>query len=103
MHVRLTDRFVKSAVPKGRKSPIFMDDEVIGFACSSFAALMSPEVAHCDLAPCYKAQSGRRITHAAKRSRSRARWLSVESSSRLDLWWSMIFSETRYPLLRIML
>jgi hypothetical protein len=45
MHVRLTDRFVKSAVPKGRKSPIFMDDEVIGFACSSFAALMSPEVA----------------------------------------------------------
>jgi len=29
MHVRLTDRFVKSAVPKGRKSPIFMDDEVI--------------------------------------------------------------------------
>jgi len=57
----------------------------------------------CDLAPCYKAQSGRRITHAAKRSRSRARWLSVESSSRLDLWWSMIFSETRYPLLRIML
>ena len=50
MHVRLTDRFVKSAVPKGRKSPIFMDDEVIGFACSSFAALMSPEVAH--LRPC---------------------------------------------------
>jgi hypothetical protein len=39
MHVRLTDRFVKSAVPKGRKSPIFMDDEVIGFECSSFAAL----------------------------------------------------------------
>ena len=39
MHVRLTDRFVKSAVPKGRTSPIFMDDEVIGFECSSFAAL----------------------------------------------------------------
>ena len=39
MRVRLTDRFVKSAVPKGRKSPIFMDDEVIGFECSSFAAL----------------------------------------------------------------
>jgi hypothetical protein len=38
MRVRLTDRFVKS-VPKGRKSPIFMDDEVIGFECSSFAAL----------------------------------------------------------------
>ena len=39
MRVRSTDRFVKSAVPKGRKSPIFMDDEVIGFECSSFAAL----------------------------------------------------------------
>jgi hypothetical protein len=31
MRVRLTDRFVKSATPNGRKSPIFMDDEVIGF------------------------------------------------------------------------
>ena len=29
--VRLTDRFVKSATTGGRKSPIFMDDEVIGF------------------------------------------------------------------------
>jgi hypothetical protein len=28
---------------------------------------------------------------------------NVESSSRLDLWWSMIFSENRYPLFRIML
>jgi len=29
--VKLTDRFVKSASTGGRKSPIFMDDEVIGF------------------------------------------------------------------------
>lgn len=29
--VKLTDRFVKSATTGGRKSPIFMDDEVIGF------------------------------------------------------------------------
>lgn len=29
--VRLTDRFVKSATTGGRKSPIFMDNEVIGF------------------------------------------------------------------------
>ena len=29
--VRLTDRFVKSATTDGRKSPIFMDNEVIGF------------------------------------------------------------------------
>ena len=29
--VKLTDRFVKSATTDGRKSPIFMDDEVIGF------------------------------------------------------------------------
>lgn len=28
---KLTDRFVKSATTGGRKSPIFMDDEVIGF------------------------------------------------------------------------
>jgi hypothetical protein len=28
---KLTDRFVKSATTDGRKSPIFMDDEVIGF------------------------------------------------------------------------
>ena len=31
MRIRLTDRFVKSATPSGRKSPIFMDDAVIGF------------------------------------------------------------------------
>ena len=31
MRVKLTDRFVKSATTKGRKSPIFMDDEVIRF------------------------------------------------------------------------
>ena len=31
MRARLTDRFVKSATPSGRKSPIFMDDEVIEF------------------------------------------------------------------------
>jgi hypothetical protein len=31
MRLRLTNRFVKSATPNGRKSPIFMDDEVIGF------------------------------------------------------------------------
>ena len=31
MRTRLTDRFVKSAAANGRKSPIFMDDEVIGF------------------------------------------------------------------------
>jgi len=29
--VKLADRFVKSATSDGRKSPIFMDDEVIGF------------------------------------------------------------------------
>ena len=29
--VKLTDRCVKSATTEGRKSPIFMDDEVIGF------------------------------------------------------------------------
>ncbi len=29
--VKLADRFVKSATTDGRKSPIFMDDEVIGF------------------------------------------------------------------------
>jgi hypothetical protein len=29
--IKLTDRFVKSATTGGRKSPIFMDDEVIGF------------------------------------------------------------------------
>jgi len=29
--VKLTDRFVKSATAGERKSPIFMDDEVIGF------------------------------------------------------------------------
>ena len=28
---KLTDRFVKSATTGGRKSSIFMDDEVIGF------------------------------------------------------------------------
>ena len=28
--IKLTDRFVKSARPAGRKSPIFMDDEVVG-------------------------------------------------------------------------
>jgi Arm DNA-binding domain len=31
MWVKLTDRFVKSATTHGRKSPIFMDDEVIRF------------------------------------------------------------------------
>jgi hypothetical protein len=31
MRVKLTDRFVKSVTTEGRKSPIFMDDEVIGF------------------------------------------------------------------------
>ena len=31
MRVKLTDRFVKSATTEGRKSPIFMDDEVIRF------------------------------------------------------------------------
>jgi hypothetical protein len=31
MRVRLTDRFVKSATTGDRKSPIFMDDEVVGF------------------------------------------------------------------------
>jgi hypothetical protein len=31
MRIKLTDRFVKSATSGGRKSPIFMDDEVIGF------------------------------------------------------------------------
>jgi hypothetical protein len=31
MRVKLTDRFVKSATTEGCKSPIFMDDEVIGF------------------------------------------------------------------------
>ena len=31
MRVKLTDRFVKSATTGGRKSPIFMDDEVIEF------------------------------------------------------------------------
>jgi hypothetical protein len=31
MRVRLTNRFVRSATPEGRKSPIFMDDQVIGF------------------------------------------------------------------------
>lgn len=29
--VKLTDRFVKAATSGDRKSPIFMDDEVIGF------------------------------------------------------------------------
>ena len=29
--VKVTDRFVKSATTDARKSPIFMDDEVIGF------------------------------------------------------------------------
>ena len=29
--VKLTDRFVKSATAGGRKSPIFIDDEVVGF------------------------------------------------------------------------
>jgi hypothetical protein len=33
---KLTDRFVKSATTDGRKSPIFMDDEVIGFGDHSF-------------------------------------------------------------------
>jgi hypothetical protein len=28
---KLANRFVKSATTGGRKSPIFMDDEVIGF------------------------------------------------------------------------
>jgi hypothetical protein len=50
MRVRSTDRFVKSAVPKGRKSPIFMDDEVIGFECSSFAALHETGSGIADLA-----------------------------------------------------
>jgi hypothetical protein len=31
MRVKLTDRFVKSVTTDGRKSPFFMDDEVIGF------------------------------------------------------------------------
>lgn len=31
MRIKLNDRFVKSATTGGRKSPIFMDDEVIGF------------------------------------------------------------------------
>lgn len=31
MRVKLTDRFVKSATTNGRKSPISMDEEVIGF------------------------------------------------------------------------
>src|SRR5579872_5695906 len=31
MRTRLTDRFVKAAKADGRKSPIYMDDEVIGF------------------------------------------------------------------------
>ncbi len=31
MRVKLTERFVKSAATGDRKSPIFMDDEVIGF------------------------------------------------------------------------
>ena len=31
MRVNLTERFAKSATPEGRKSPIFYDDEVIGF------------------------------------------------------------------------
>jgi integrase len=31
MRVKLTERFVKLATSSGRKSPIFMDDEVIGF------------------------------------------------------------------------
>ena len=31
MRTRLTDRFVKSIKAEGRKSPIFMDDKVIGF------------------------------------------------------------------------
>jgi hypothetical protein len=34
---KLTDRFVKSATTDGRKSPIFMDDEVIGFGVQSVA------------------------------------------------------------------
>ena len=29
--VKLTDRFAKSATTVGRKSPIFMDHEVVGF------------------------------------------------------------------------
>jgi hypothetical protein len=29
--VKLTDRIVKSATPGARKSPIFVDDEAIGF------------------------------------------------------------------------
>lgn len=29
--VKLTDRFVKFATTGGRKSPIFMDQEVVGF------------------------------------------------------------------------
>jgi Arm DNA-binding domain len=31
MRVKLTDRLVKSATTGGRKAPILMDDEVIGF------------------------------------------------------------------------
>ena len=31
MRVNLTERFAKSATTEGRKSPIFYDDEVIGF------------------------------------------------------------------------
>ena len=50
MRVRLTDRFVKTVVPKGRKSPIFMDDEVIGFECSPFAALHDSGSGIADLA-----------------------------------------------------
>ena len=31
MRTRLTDRFVRAAKAEGRKSPIFMDDEVVRF------------------------------------------------------------------------
>jgi len=31
MRVSLTERFAKSATTEGRRSPIFYDDEVIGF------------------------------------------------------------------------
>ena len=35
MRVNLTERFAKRAMTEGRKSPIFYDDEVIGFGFRS--------------------------------------------------------------------
>ena len=49
---------------------------------------------------------GRRVSHAADLPRFRCLerdGFRLNRHHALDLWWSMIFSENRYPLFRIML